>query len=191
MRLLPPMPPLLLLLLAVGCKEAPRKPPEDPADASRAAFLAAYTVFMHPRCVNCHPAGDAPLVGEDSQPHPQNVKRGPDGLGLYALKCASCHQARNLPGENMPPGSRNWHLPPPETPMVFEGRSPRELALHLKDKAASGGKTVEEVLKHLEEDSLVKGGWDPGDGRSKPPMSHEEFVALMRAWVENGAVVPE
>jgi Molybdopterin-binding domain of aldehyde dehydrogenase len=32
-------------------------------------FEAAYTVLMHPRCVNCHPAGNSPLRGEDSQPH--------------------------------------------------------------------------------------------------------------------------
>src|SRR2546428_9932466 len=38
---------------------------EDDA-GSRAAFLAAYPVFMHPRCLNCHPRGDAPLQGEDS-----------------------------------------------------------------------------------------------------------------------------
>src|SRR4051794_8897291 len=46
--------------------------------ASRDAFLAAYPVFMHPRCLNCHPVGDVPLVGEDSHPHLQNVRRGPD-----------------------------------------------------------------------------------------------------------------
>jgi len=56
---------------------------------SRAAFLAAYPVFMHPRCMNCHPKGDAPLQGEDSHIHAQNVQRGPDGKGLFALKCAN------------------------------------------------------------------------------------------------------
>lgn len=184
----PPNPLCLLLLAAVGCKETPKTSPEE---RSREAFLAAYPVFLHPRCVNCHPAGDAPLVGEDSRVHPQNVKRGPDGLGLFAMKCASCHQARNLPGENMPPGSRNWHLPPPETPMIFQGRSPRELALQFRDKKETGGKSPAEVVKHLEEDSLVKGGWDPGDGRSKPPMSHEEFVAKMKEWLATGAAVPD
>jgi hypothetical protein len=37
----------------------------------------------------------------------------------------------------------------------------------------------------------VKGGWDPGDGRAKPPMPYEEFVAYMREWVANGAVPPD
>lgn len=102
----------------------------DPKDdaASRSAFLAAYKVLMSPRCMNCHPSGDAPLQGDDSHTHTQNVKRGPDGKGKYALKCANCHQEANLPGENMPPGNPNWRLPAPETPLVFQGKTPAELA---------------------------------------------------------------
>jgi hypothetical protein len=155
--------------------------------ASRAAFQEAYRVFMHPRCMNCHPAGDAPLQGDDSHPHAQNVKRGPDGKGKYALKCANCHQQANLPGENMPPGNPNWHLPPPEMRMVFQGKAPGELARQLKDPKQNGGKTLEQLLRHVAEDKLVIGGWDPGDGRTKPPLSHAEFVRKMREWVEKGA----
>jgi mono/diheme cytochrome c family protein len=158
---------------------------------SRQAFLAAYKVFMHPRCMNCHPAGDVPLQGEDSHLHGQNVKRGPDGKGKYALKCANCHQLTNLPGENMPPGSPNWHLPPPETPMVFQGKTPGELARQLKDPKQNGGKTLEDILHHVSEDKLVLSGWNPGDGRAKPPLTHEEFAAKMREWVEKGAAAPE
>lgn len=158
---------------------------------SRQAFLAAYKVLMHPRCMNCHPAGDIPLQGDDSHLHAQNVKRGPDGKGRYALKCANCHQESNLPGENMPPGNPNWHLPPPEMPLVFQGKSPAELARQLKDPKTNGNKTLEQLLHHVSEDKLVLGGWEPGDGRTKPPLSHAEFVKKMREWVEKGAVVPE
>jgi hypothetical protein len=159
--------------------------------ASREAFLAAYKVFMSPRCMNCHPAGDAPLQGDDSHIHSQNVQRGPDGKGKFALKCANCHQDANLPGENMPPGNPNWHLPPPETRMVFQGKSPAELARALKDPKLNGGKTLEQLLKHVTEDKLVLAGWDPGDGRAKPPLTHEEFAQKMREWIEKGAAVPE
>ena len=56
--------------------------PRDKDDAgARAAFLAAYKVLMHPRCMNCHPSGDVPLQGDDSHLHVQNVKRGEDGKG--------------------------------------------------------------------------------------------------------------
>lgn len=155
------------------------------------AFLDAYRVFMHPRCMNCHPSGDAPLQGEDSHPHGQNVKRGPDGKGLYALKCANCHQDANLPGENMPPGNPNWHLPPPEMRMVFEGRTLGELARQLKDPRQNGGKTLEQLLAHVSDDKLVIGCWNLGDGRTKPPLSHAEFVQKMREWIEKGAAAPE
>jgi hypothetical protein len=158
---------------------------------SRAAFLAAYQVLMHPRCLNCHPAGDAPLQGDDSHPHFQNVQRGPDGKGLYAMKCANCHQWKNLPGEHMPPGHPEWHLPPLEMRMVFEGRTPAQLARQLKDPEQNGGKTLDEIVHHAAEDSLVATGWNPGDGRSKPPLTQAEFGKKMREWVEKGAAIPE
>src|SRR5262249_6394673 len=94
--------------------------------AARAAFLEAYKVFMHPRCLNCHPVGDVPLQGDNSHAHMQNVKRGPDGKGLYALKCSNCHQDHNLPGANMPPGNPVWRLPPASMRMVFQGKTPGE-----------------------------------------------------------------
>jgi hypothetical protein len=163
---------------------------KDDAGA-REAFLAAYKVFMHPRCMNCHPAGDVPLQGDHGRPHAQSVKRGPDGGGKYALKCSNCHQETNLPGEDMPPGNPTWRLPPPGMRMVFEGKAPGELARQLKDPKQNGGKTLEQVIHHVSEDKLVLWGWDPGDGRTKPPLSHAEFARKMREWADKGAASPE
>ena len=168
---------------------ADHAPAKDEA-ASRKAFLAAYPVFMHARCMNCHPAGDAPLQGEDSRVHMQNVKRGVDGRGVNAMRCANCHQVGNTPGANMPPGNPNWRLPPANMKMVFQGKSPSELATQLKDPAQNGGMSLERLLHHITEDSLVLGGWDPGEGRSKPPMSHDDFVRNVKAWIEQGAAIP-
>ena len=72
------------------------------AAESKAAFADAYRVFMHPRCMNCHPSGDAPLQGDNSTIHTMNVQRGPDGKGLFAMKCKNCHQDANLEGEHLP-----------------------------------------------------------------------------------------
>ncbi len=157
---------------------------------ARAAFLAAYPVFMHPRCMNCHPLADAPLQGEDSHPHAQNVQRGRDGKGKYALKCSNCHQLENLPGENMPPGVPNWHMPPGHMKMVFEGKSAGDLCRQFKDVRQNGGHSVEGAIEHLEADSLVLWGWSPGDGRGTPPLSHAELVSKMHDWVRNGAACP-
>lgn len=159
--------------------------------ASREAFLAAYTVFMHARCMNCHPVGDIPLQGDKSLPHTMNVQRGADGKGKYALKCASCHQDANTPGENMPPGNPNWHLPPPEMRMVFEGKSAGELCRQLKDPKLNGGKTLEQLFEHVDKDALVLWGWDPGDGRTRPPLTHAELTRRMREWIDGGAACPD
>lgn len=157
---------------------------------SRAAFLAVYPVLMHPRCMNCHPKGDQPLQGDDSHIHLQNVQRGPDGKGLFAMKCANCHQLENIPGANMPPGHPDWHLPPANMRMVFEGKTPAELARQLKDPKQNGGKTLAQIVHHVAEDSLVGTAWNPGEGRTKPPMTQAEAGRKMREWVEKGAAIP-
>src|SRR6266852_8967195 len=83
-----------------------------------AAFLDVFKVLSHPRCMNCHPTGDAPFQGDDSHPHAFRIRRGADGKGLTSAKCINCHQATNQTGEHTPPGasdqkaedSPRWHL---------------------------------------------------------------------------------
>ncbi len=91
----------------------------------------------------------------------------------------------------MPPGNPNWHLPKKDMPLVFQGKSPRELADQLKDPKRNGDKTLEQLVEHATNDKLVLWGWEPGDGRTKPPLSHEEFVKKFREWVEKGDCVAE
>lgn len=158
--------------------------------ASKKAFLKVYEVLMSPRCMNCHPSGDIPLQGDDSHLHLQGVKRGPDGKGLFALKCANCHQFYNLPGLHMPPGNPKWSLPPANMKMVFQGKSPHELAVQLLDKKRNGGKSVRALIKHITSDTLVLAGWTPADGLAMPPLSHHEFVIAFKEWISNGAVSP-
>ena len=163
---------------------------DDAAD-SRAAFQKVYTVLMSPRCLNCHPKGDRPLQGDDSHVHAQNVKRGVDGKGLFALRCDSCHQLANLEGAHLPPGNPSWHLPAKDMPLVFQGKSPKELAEQLKDESRNGHKTLEQLYTHVAEDRLVLWGWDPGNGRTLPPLSHDDFAKAFRTWIDKGAAVPE
>ncbi|CAN5493822.1 hypothetical protein BH11BAC3_BH11BAC3_00880 [soil metagenome] len=157
---------------------------------SQKAFLAAYDVLMSPRCMNCHPKGDVPLQGDDSHLHTQGVIRGVDGKGVYALKCSNCHQPKNTPGLHMPPGNPNWHLPPADMKMVFEGKTPRELAAQLKDPNRNGHKTMQQLIDHVTSDKLVLGGWDPGDGRKRPPLSHDVFAKKFKEWIDKGAYLP-
>ena len=50
---------------------------------------------------------------------------------------------------------------------------------------------LEQLLDHVTNDKLVRWGWDPGDGRTKPPLAHAEFARKFRDWVEKGAASPE
>ena len=161
------------------------------ASASRAAFLQLYRVLTSPRCQNCHAAGDAPLQGDDSHVHIQNVKRGADGHGVTAMRCDTCHQTVNLPGEHMPPGNPKWALPPPQHKMVFVGRSPAELCQQIKDPKQNGGRSLDQLLDHVADDDLVGWGWNPGDGRTLPPLSRPDTVAQMKIWIAGGAACPQ
>jgi hypothetical protein len=155
------------------------------------AFATVYRVLQHPRCMNCHPAGRVPLQGDAKRPHAQHVHGGDDGLGRYALRCAACHFDRNGTGVHTPPGAPNWHLPSADMPLVFEGRTPAQLAQQLADPARNGRKTPQQVLDHVAHDALVLWGWSPGDGRTPVDVPHADFVAAMRAWIDAGCPVPD
>lgn len=163
------------------------------ADAAggRDAFAVVYEVLQHPRCKNCHPVGSVPLQGDKSHPHGQNVMGGPDGKGVFAMRCANCHLGTNTPGANMPPGAPGWHLPARDMPLVFEGRSPAQLARQLADPAQNGGKTMQQLLHHVTADPLVLWGWNPGDGRTPVPVPHATFVAKVQQWIDAGCPIPE
>lgn len=176
------------LVSVIEKKEDQKEANKNREEESKQAFIEAYKVFMHPRCMNCHPAGDVPLQGDDSHLHAQGVKRGMDGKGLFALKCRNCHQDANLKGDNLPPGHPNWHLPPANRKMVFEGKTPRQLAMGFKDPKFTGFKTMDKFLHHIEDDPLVKHSFTYG---VKPPLTHEEFSAKVREWIEKGAAIPD
>ena len=177
------------LILGAG-KPNPQNAKPDAA-ASREAFLQIYKVFTSPRCQNCHPAGDAPLQGDENHVHLQNVKRGKDGHGVYGMRCNTCHQSANLAGEHMPPGNPKWGLPPPEHKMVFVGRTPAQLCRQLKDPTQTGGRSLRQLLEHVSSDDLVGWGWDPGQGRTLPPLSRAETSSQMKIWVDGGAACPD
>lgn len=170
-------------------KQADQEANKRDSIASVKAFMSAYQVLMSPRCMNCHPAGDVPLQGDDSHLHTMLPQRGPDGKGLYAMKCANCHQPANTPGIHTPPGDPNWHLPPADMKMVFEGRTPHQLARQLTDPAQNGHKSMDQLLAHAT-DALVLSAWNPGEGRSLPPLSHDEFTKAWETWIKKGAYAP-
>src|SRR5579862_4901927 len=154
------------------------------------AFMKVYAVLMSPRCMNCHPAGDAPLQGDDNHIHTMNVVRGPDGTGMYAAKCSNCHQPTNTPGLHTPPGNPKWQLPPENMKMIFQGRTPHQLALQIMNYNLNGHRNRTQLLEHSK-DTLVKAAWNMGEGRTPPPMSYTAFVSAWETWIKKGGYAPK
>lgn len=182
-----------IFLFASGSTQAKRATAalteSDEAQSLR-AFSVVTSVLTSPRCLNCHVPGDSPLQGDSGTPHNMNVKRGPDGRGTPAMRCSNCHQDQNSTILHAPPGRPDWRLPPPDMRMAWQGLSVGEICRALRDSARNGGKTPDQLIEHVRDDRIVNWGWDPGPGRSIPPVSHDEFVAAMTAWVQTGAACP-
>lgn len=190
---------LALGFLLVACGGQTSGAPQAPSTSrgSREAGLAAFetvrSVVQHPRCQNCHPAGDTPLQGDEGRPHQQFVLRGPKGHGMAGAECTTCHGPTNAPnsyGALMPPGaSVGWHMPPPEMKMVFVGVAPGALCEQLKDPARNGGKDMAALRTHID-DPLVSWGWSPGVGRTPIPAPRAEFVSAWETWIRSGTPCP-
>jgi hypothetical protein len=181
---------LILAVRAQTSRPATVPPKQTPQpDRAAAAFEAIVPVLRHPRCINCHSAGDYPRQGDDSHPHTMQVRRGPDGKGVNAIQCSACHQESNTPGVRTPPGAPEWHLPSPAMPMIWEGLSDRQLCELFKDPNQNGHRTVQQIVEHMST-PLVLWGWNPGDGRAPVPMPLSEFEASVKAWAANGAGCP-
>ena len=164
--------------------------PKADSVASVAAFMEVYKVLTSPRCMNCHPAGDIPLQGDDSHLQTMSPRRGKDGHGVYAMKCSNCHQPTNSPGLHTPPGNPKWGLPPADMKMVFQGKKPRELALQIMDYNRNGHKNKTQLLEHAR-DTLVKAGWNMGEGRKPPPLSYDAFLVAWDDWINKGGIAPK
>jgi hypothetical protein len=145
-------------------------------------------VLTHPRCMNCHPAGDRPLQKDTPVFHKQNVSRRLEQLGHA---CTTCHAAKAVPGADLPPGAPHWNMPSARMPMVFEQRTPQQLCEQLKSPETNGHRTLAQLRTHLAEDAIVKWGFSPGEGRSVPPLSHADFIQRVDAWLAAGAPCPQ
>lgn len=180
----------VLLVVLVGLASLAANEPKATPEEGKKAFVDVARVLQSPRCMNCHPVGDAPLQTDRSIPHAQNVSRTSIDSGMA---CATCHRERNSEAVGVkggPPGAPRWNLPPKDMPMVFEKMSVTALCEQLKDPARNGHKDMEALLEHVDHDPLVLWGWAPGGNRTLPPLSHDAFVAAFKTWKASGAVCP-
>ncbi|MGV3621938.1 MAG: Isoquinoline 1-oxidoreductase subunit [Archangium sp.] len=193
-----------LVLSIAGCKSTPQPNPAPTktdtlqplsafdslsgATRSRALFMESTKVLLHPRCANCHPAGDSPLQGMDQHVHYPPVSRGPKDDGVVGMQCGTCHQEANQELIRVP-GAPKWHVAPLE--MAWVGRSPREICAQVKDVKRNGGKSLAQLHEHMAHDELVAWAWNPGSGREPAPGTQQQLGELIGAWIDSGAHCPE
>jgi mono/diheme cytochrome c family protein len=162
-----------------------------------AAWGQVYSVLTSPRCINCHTATNYPQQGDDRHRHFANVIRGPEGKGVPALNCVGCHQLANADSTGVP-GGPDWHLAP--LSMRWQDTNDRPLSSAAVCKAVTDRSRNENMdgralLKHHEEAALVLWAWNPGRRpdstmRTLPPLTHAQFVAATRTWVDAGTPCP-
>src|SRR5712691_350384 len=200
-----------VILVACGAWSALTLAGHAPYDASQksktgastradglAAWQQVYSVLTHPRCINCHTATNYPQQGDDRHRHFANVLRGPDGMGVPALQCVTCHQGSNADSTGVP-GGHNWHLAP--LSMKWQDLNDKilssaEVCRAVIDRSKNRNLDGQGLLRHHEEEPLVLWAFQPGrriDGtpRTLPPLTHAQFVAATRTWVEAGTPCPQ
>jgi hypothetical protein len=162
-----------------------------------AAWQQVYSVLTHPRCINCHTATNYPQQGDDRHRHFANVVRGPDGEGVPALQCVTCHLEANADSTGVP-GADGWRLAP--LSMKWQDLDDKilpsaEVCNTITDKSKNNNLDGAGLVKHHEEEPLVLWAFRPGrlvEGsmRTLPPLTHEQFVEATRKWVEAGTPCP-
>jgi hypothetical protein len=121
-----------------------------------------------------------------------NVRRGPDGQGMPAMRCQTCHTRANHAPSGVPGADEAWRLAP--ISMGWEGLTKGQLCRQLKDPKHNGGRAGADVIDHLRT-HLVLWAWSPGANahgvkRTPPPISHEAFMAAAQTWVATGQACP-
>jgi hypothetical protein len=193
-----------LVALAAWTSNAPRESQQSASPQTAAtqtdglaAWQQVYSVLTHPRCINCHTATNYPRQGDDRHQHFANVVRGPEGKGVPALQCITCHQDANADSTGVP-GGHDWHLAPLSMKWLDLNDkilSSAEVCRVITDRSRNGNRDGAALLKHHTEE-LVLWAFRPGrriDGsmRTLPPLTHEQFVAATRKWVEAGMPCPQ
>jgi len=173
---------VILALAACSRSEAAQSTPPNPE-----LFAPIASVVTHPRCINCH-QDESPRQTDAKIVHQPLVVRGADGHGAPTQRCQTCHQATNT-ADGFVPGVTTWGLAP--LSMLWEGKTNAQICEQMKDPQRNGGRrTGEEVIEHMKGDPLVLWAWNPGSNRTTPPLSHEQFVDALQAWVTAGMPCP-
>jgi hypothetical protein len=154
-------------------------------------------VLLHARCANCHGATD-PFNGSNHPGSPVARSVEQPGRG-----CAGCHdeatvleEATGRSASSAPVElDSDWRLPGPEH--AFVGKDARTICLQFRDAFPGLPADPSDFYQHLEHDHRIALAFEGNRGISgkqlarahpsdPPPLSQVQFLAALRAWVEQG-----
>lgn len=166
--------------------------PQIPREEGLAAWDRIFEVTSHPRCTNCH-VGDAGIpmwealgYGEE-RVHGMGIVAGDSRIGAESVPCRTCHvtSARANTVPHAPPHIDDaWRLPPIE--LEWLDKSSAEVCAQMRDPETNDGKTIAELVEHLQTSAFVAWGFDPGAGRSAPTGTVEDIARDVALWGEAG-----
>ncbi|MGC2202032.1 MAG: hypothetical protein WA633_18090, partial [Stellaceae bacterium] len=163
---------------------------------------------------------DYPRQGDDRHPHYYTVLRGDVvefptaektgtvyiGTGTDFEHCTFCHGSKNdpvtgIPGTTNPdinPGQPFWAMAPASMAWESEPGVPLtgvQLCASLLDITKNGNRTPDQLLHHITTEPLVLWSFNPGtrpngEERTKPPLSHAEFVQAFKQWIKESTPCP-
>lgn len=74
--------------------------------------------------------------------------------------------------------------------MAWEARTLGEICRQIKDTDRNGGMSMDKLITHMKEDTLVAWGWRPGKGRVPAQGTQNVFGDLIAYWAKTGAHCP-
>ena len=189
---------IVLACLMPACSGQDARAADLPAKQSLNAWTQLEKVLLHPRCLNCHSAGDSPTQADDRHVHQFRVLNGHQGKGNPGALCMGCHQASNQMTSGVP-GALNWqHAPASMTWENSPGKPMQgsQLCQVLRDPKKNGGRDLPALIEHLRTEPLVLWAWAPGknakgEARTTPPISHEDLISHASLWANTGAKCPQ
>jgi len=97
--------------------------------------------------MNCHPAGNHPLQGDDSHMHIMTYNAEKMNRRVCFENVPTVIQPTQCPGTHTPPGNPKWHCLREDMKDGFPGKDAESLALQIMDYIRNGHKNKEQLLE--------------------------------------------
>ena len=166
----------------------------DQAERSRALFNEVAKVVTHPRCMNCHPAGEHPTQGNDQHEHMPPTCAARPASASPGVLLGLPHREELHAGRHRRDATRAFRAirAGSSRRSRWRGRASRSArsASSSRTRSATAARSLALLHEHFAKDDLVAWGWAPGEGREPAPGTQQQLGELAQAWIDTGAECP-